>query len=412
MKKILLIFAVLFMASFATAGNLIIDSVNYTPAPAMPGEYFDIFVHLKNDSKFLAEGIEFELDLKGGNERDSDYPFSLGTGVSHLKKIASIQPRKTALMEYKIRVDPTALDGSYTIVYKFMEGTAHKEYKHTIQILSRKPELEIVSASETTAAPGQIVELVLGIRNIGNGFAKEILVGLEEDRTVTSTGIVVEREFASLGASFDFVSNLNPGDDAKAFISLAVNPNAEQKTYMVPIIIKYKDSNGTAYTETTYVGMKIGQEPEIDAVISEAEPAVFPGGKSDITIDLFNIGVGTAKYVVAELSTKAGKLDQEKVFIGTLEADDFDSFSVKLAVSPTVDPAKENWVNVKLVYKNQYGEQREVEKALLLKVGSVAEAIGGVNPLVAIVGLIGLVLQLVGLYWLGKKLYKRFIKKA
>jgi hypothetical protein len=409
MRKIIFIFALLMLAGNAIGADLVVDAVNYTPAPALPGEYLSLYIHLKNDSKYLAENVQFELDLSGGTERDTDYPFSLGTGVSKEKTIAGIQPHKTALLEYRVRVDPSALDGDYSIVFKFKEAETQKEYRYTVKVLSRKPDIEVVEADETVVSPGQTIELGLTLRNTGSGLARDILIGLEEDRTVTTGGIVVEREFSALGASFAFVKSLEADKEARAKILLAVNPDAEQKTYMVPLKIKYKDTNANSYTTTTYIGLKVTQEPQLDAVVSSVEPLAFPGGTSEVTVDLFNVGIGTAKYVVAEIATEAGELEQEKVFIGTLEADDFDSFKVKLRLEPQLDPAREHSIKLLLSYKNQYGEERQSQKTLPLEVHSDAEAQAMAGSF-SFLAPIALLLQLLGLYAAAKWVYKKLVK--
>ena len=414
MKKILFAFALLLLATQVSAADLVVDSVSYSPAPAIPGEYFDLYITLKNNSKFEAESVEFELDLAGGGERPSDYPFSLGTDTSNKTTVSTIKARKSGLIEYRVRVDPTALDGTYIIVFRFSDSEALKEYNYTINVLSRQPDIEVIRSSHSQVAPGQVAELDLTIRNIGTSIANDIMVGIQEDRTVTTTGVVVEREFAAVGASFAYIKELEPGKERSAIISLAVNPDAEQKTYTVPITVNFKDTNSNTYSDTSYIGLKVSQEPELDAVVSDISPIAFPGGHSEITVDLFNVGIGTAKYVVAEVSSDVASFDQEKIFIGTLEADDFDSFKVDATIAATADPSKENKVSVVLKYKNQYGEDKEISKELSLKVNSLAEiqAISGANPLLGLIGIISLVLQLVGLYVVAKWLYKRFVKKG
>lgn len=411
MRKIILFLALVFLAGNVLGGNLTVESVSYDPSPAIPGGHFSLYVQLKNDSKYYAENTVVWLDLSGDTERESAYPFSLGSGVSAQKTLGTINPNKNASAEYRVYVDPSALDGDYNITFTLSEEkTQTKQRKYTITVLSRKPDIEIVGASETDAAPGQDLELDLTVRNIGSSIAKDVLIGLEEDRTVTTSGVVVEREFSSLGASFTFLDSIAPGKEKIARISLVINPEAEQKTYMIPIKLKYKDANLTSYTQTAYIGLKVGQEPELDAVISEVAPVAFPGGTSQITIDLFNVGIGTAKYVVAELDTEAGKISQEKTFIGTLEADDFDSFKTSISIKPNLKPDQMVPAKLTLKYKNQFGEERTTEKELMLRIGSAEEA-QGANLGLAVLGIIGLLLQLLGLFvaarWAYRKIFKR-----
>ena len=147
-------------------------------------------------------------------------------------------------------------------------------------------------------------------------------------------------------------------------------------------------------------------------MISDIEPFAYPGGQAELTIDLFNVGIGTAKYVVVEANSEAGSFEQEKVFIGTLEADDFDSFKLDISVAPNTDPNKDQNITLLLKYKNQYGEERQVQKILSLKIYGAGEVAGTGNPILMIFGIFMLAMQLLGLFIAGRWVYKRFIKKT
>jgi len=371
-RKWFFVLIVLLLSTFSYAADLGVASVNYDLAPAIPGQYFDIWIHLKNNSNTEAENVIFTLDLKR-TIGEGTYPFSLDPGEQATKNLETIRPYQTVLVKYRIKVDSEALNGNYPIKLKYGdEGRIGSSEEYIIAVLSRRPEVEIIESTPTEAMAGQSIELELTVRNIGNGSAIDLLVGLEEDRTVTSTGVVVEREISSLGASFDYLKRLNSSEEKKIQITLGINPEAELKTYMVPIQLKYEDANANKYSVTRYIGLMVYQDAELDSVISDVLPLAYPDSTTEITFDLFNTGIGDAKYVVAELSSGIGEFDVKKTFIGTLEADDFDSFKSKLKLNKDVKEG-EHPITLTLNYKDQYEQSKTVSRILYLNVSSLAE---------------------------------------
>lgn len=410
MKRILLILialALVFPAAFATS-NLVVDSVNYTPSPAIPGQYLELWAHLKNNSTYTAENAVFQLNLKDLFKAGTNFPFSLESGDSAIQNLGKIAPYQTVTVKYKIRVEPNALNGDYTfdLIYG-EEGRLEGKYQLTVKVLNRKPDLEITNVIPDSIAPGQSAELELVIENIGTEKATGVVVGVNEDRTVTSTGVVVERNIIPVGAAVVSVGDIDAGKTEKIKIRVGANPGAELKIYTVPITMRYRDSNGTTLTETAYIGLKVSQEAELDAVVSGEEPLAMPGVVSELKIDLFNGGVGSAQYLVVEISSEAGEFETTKNFIGTLEADDFDSFKAKIKLKGDVQPGMQP-LHLKFSYKNKFGEPKIVEKDLMFKVYSAGEvqALAGQGPDIWFY-----IVILIVLFFAGRFAYRRFIKK-
>ncbi len=398
MKKLGLIFFVLAFAVTVSAVNLDMNSVTYSPSPVMPGDSFELWVVVKNTSGADSKDVVFNLDL--------DYPFSLNPGVNSEKELGTIKAYQRTLVKYTVRVDSGALNGSYTLRLEATEqGELGSSFPYTIDVKKINPQIEIISVSPIEISPGETVEVKLDLRNIGSGKALDVLIGSQEDRTVTSTGIVVERELKQLGSSFVYLSELKAGEQKTVSILLGVNPEAEQQTYMVPITIKLKDEELTDYTQTKYIGIKVTENAELDSVISNAEPRAFPGGKTELTFDLFNTGIGDAKSVVAVISTDIGVFDNSKHFIGTMNADDFDSFKENLKLNSNIKTG-DYLIKIEFNYKDKYGIQKTTTKFLTLKVFNSAEASSGEFNLWFYI------VVLIVVYFAGKKIYFKFIKKS
>ncbi len=393
----------LFFAAGAAAGDLYVDSISYEPAPVAPGNTMVLWLFVLNDSGYVAENSVVELEL--------DFPLSLQTGQEAKRELGKIAAHKRLTVEYKVLVDPKAVDGKYQIETMVGEGAPHRLQNFTVSVLSRTPKLEVIQSDIAELSPGMATQANLTIKNIGGSVAKNIVVKTPADRTVTSTGVVVEREIVSLGAVSKYVDHLDQGQETTVQMLLGANQGAELKNYSVPITMEYYDLNGTARTDTAYLGLKVTAEPDVDAVIDSVEPFAFPGTKAELTVDLFNIGLADAKYVLVELQGQGVEIAEPKQFIGTLEADDFDSFKTGITFAPTIQPGYVP-ITLNIIYKDDDLQEQVTTKVLNVKVLNAAEmqAVVGIGAGAIFLGLISLALQLTGLYVVAKFLYRKYKK--
>lgn len=396
-KILAALIATLLLSSPVFAGSLEALSASYDPAPVAPGSQVTVWVQIKNDSYYKAENTLVKIE--------TEFPFSLQPGEAAEKNLGTVKGYETITAEYKLLVDAKAVDGAHSIDVLVGEEFLSKESSFTINVLSRTPKLEIVETSTNELTPGAVETVELSIKNIGGSIAKDIVLKVNPERTVTSTGVVVEREIVSLGASANYIDSLEKDEMAKVQLALAVNQDATLKNYSIPVTLEYFDQNGSAKTETGYLGIKVTADAEVDAVINSISPGAYPGGTSEIVVDMFNIGLADAKYVVIELEGEHITAEEPRQFVGTLEADDFDSFKTKVRISPTA-PAGPVPMTLKIIYKDDQLQEQVSTKNLYLEAGAAGQG-GGFDIFGAILGLIGLALQLVGLYVIAKKGYPK-----
>ncbi len=402
-KFLAISFLLLFFACYAAAGDLYMNTVSYEPAPVSSGSTMSIWTYVTNNSLYEAVDARIKADV--------EYPFSLQPGQTETRYIGAIESYKTVSVEFKVIVDPKASDGKYSMKFHFGEKGLYKSKEVLITVQSRTPKLEIVESDITEVSPGRATAVNLTIKNVGGSVAKNIVVKTTEDRTVTSTGVVVEREIVSLGGGANYIQFLDPDEEARVQLLLGVNQDAELKNYSVPITLEYYDVNGTAKTNTGYLGLKVTAEPDLDAVIGSVKPFAFPGMPAELTVDLFNLGLADARYIVVELEAQGIEIEEPKQFIGTLEADDFDSFKTGIKVGSNVK-AGQVPITLKITYKDDKLEPRVVTKQLSMKVlnaGELQAATGG-GPALIVVGLISLLLQLIGLFIVARFIYKKYRK--
>lgn len=394
------IFTFLFMQT-AFAGQLLIGSVNYNPIPAQAGENLFFWARVDNNVNAGAKGAALKIALS--------YPLSLEPGKSDIVALGDLGAWQSAAVTFNLRVAPEALDGNYDVVLSTSESAGAGFSKTaSVKVLRRTPKIELIESTLSRAEPGQEIVTYLILKNIGFGTAQNIIVKIEEDRTVTTTGVVVERKVKPVGSATLYVKGLLPGETASVPLTLGIDADAAIQTYMVPLKIYYTDSTGKDVNFTSAsIGLTVIGAPRLDAVAGPLEPAAYPGGESEISIDLFNTGVGSARFVVAELKAEFAEIGSSKVFIGTLDADGFDSFKTKMRIAGNAVPGMQP-ITLKLTYVDESNETKTEEKTLNARVYSLqeAQALSGGQPSIWFY-----VALLLALFIAGKFAYRKFLKK-
>ncbi|MDO8647036.1 MAG: hypothetical protein Q7R70_01295 [Candidatus Diapherotrites archaeon] len=400
-KNFAVILGVLFFAALAVAGNLEVSSTNYDVAPASPGGTIILWAHVFNNSNGISEkGI---VNLKFKSAGGSEFPFSLAIGEAAQKNLGNVLANQTALVSYKILVDPKTPDGSYTLYIETGENSnIEKSTPISIIVLKRKPALMVVSSSPTSAEIGKTASLQLILQNTGNSNALNISIGLAEDRTVTTTGIIVERDIVPLGAAFSNIKSLKIDETASAQIPLMINPSATAKAYYIPLTLTFYDENRTKYTQTEYVGIKVLDNAELGASISDITPLLAAGQKSAITVDIFNTGTGTAKYLTLSAKADFATFKQGNFFIGTLNSDDSDNLTLNATV-PITENAGLHTLEITMKFKNEFGEEQEIVQKIPVMLYTPAEIASQTSQqtpwtlyLIAILAIVGIAYLIFG----------------
>ena len=397
MKKILILFALIaFLSASAFAGNLTVESAYYTPNPAEPGKTFDLTLNIKND------GLDTSTNTKVYVETES--PFFFGTNEKATNSYGTISSYQNFLATFTVSTEKTALDGIYELKIHLIDSKSNSDkiVPVSINVLARKPQIELIESSLTEVNLGQTQELKLKVKNIGSSKAINVLVGFDEDRTVTSTGVIVERNIISLGSTRALIDELNVNEEKEISLKIAVNSSSELKAYNLPVKIIFRDENRAEYSLTRYIGLNVVQKPELDLTVNEIKPKFYPGSSNDLIIDIFNSGLANAKNIVVKVESEIfEEIDLEKVFIGSLDSDDFDSFTVKPILKKTIEPGT-YIVKVSTYFKSENGNQIQLVKEFNVKVYSASEISGNGNAFGWVLPLIVIIIIVIVGFWFFK----------
>jgi len=313
MRKIIQLIIIIFILSGVFAAVPQITQVTYDPSPAIPGTTTTLIIQLENKDSITQENVTISIP--------DEYPFMVKEEST--KNIGNIIKYGKATAKFTIYVDPSAENKTYTLPIEIKTKSASVPIKtpHQIIVSGNEPELKVIDVSEERLIPGQEKEIELTIQNVGTSPAYAITMEIQEDRTVTATGTVIEREITPLGASTKYIEKIMPGEQAKTRIKLSVNRNATLKNYMIPIKLLYRDSSGEWNEDRSYIGIKISGTVDLDATIKE-----YTNG--ELTIEIFNKGAGKAEYMFVEINVQ-GTIEKPKQFIGSLEPNDIDTVKTK-----------------------------------------------------------------------------------
>lgn len=334
--KGIILLAILMFTVTAFAATPEITQVTYTPNPALPGSTITIFAQAENLDSSIQKGVTLLVE--------NQYPFTIKSDDANPNPvtIGDIGAYGKALTQFTVYVDPTAENKTYylSITTTTSDNSTGKKSTFPIVVNGKEPILKVVMTSSDKLLPGQEKEIEYTIQNVGTSPAYDVILEMREDRTVTATGSVVERDITPLGAATAYVATINPMEQKIATLKVSVTNTATIKNYTLPIQISYRNASGTRTTDTSYVGLKVFGTAELDATLKEVTGIVAAGQKPEITIEIFNKGLGKAEFTVVELKTD-GTIEKPKQFIGALGPNDVDTVKTLITFNTAGDQVAE-----------------------------------------------------------------------
>ncbi|VVB74429.1 Uncharacterised protein [uncultured archaeon] len=381
MKLILkgIIFAmIMLLAVGAFAAVPDVSQFTYTPSPAVPGSTIIVTLQLENKNESTLKGVSVQLE--------NAYPFTVKPTDTQPNPISvgDLAGHGKAQVQFTVYVDPSAENKTYTlpVTLKTTEDTTGTKTSYEINISGKEPLVKVVSVVENNLLPGEEKTIVLEVQNVGTSPAYDVLVEMQEDRTVTATGSVVERDIVPLGAATAYLPQINPGEKQTAELKVSVSSTATVKTYTQPIKVSYRNSSGTRTTDTSYIGLSVFGNVELDATLKEIIGSILPGQKADITLELFNKGLGKAEFVLVELSADNATIQSPKQFIGSLGPNDVDTVKTSIIFNTAGDHIITATIN--------YQDADATTKKSVVEVPVKAQLAGetGTNPLFIIIVLV------------------------
>ena len=220
----------------------------------------------------------------------------------------------------------------------------------------------IVDADYVVLYPGEDERVSLNIENNENFDIADITVSLD----------LSEVPLTSVGSSVKDVDDIDEDDDDSVTFTLRPSTEIIPGDYSIPYTIKYVNAanNSENFTKNGNFGLRVSAKTDLDFSAETRDTAIV-GQEGQISIEIINRGLGQIKSVSVQIIPQGFELlSGDKIFVGTIDADDSDTASFNV-IYKTTSPT----VQAKVTYKDFDNEDQTKTVSLPLKVYTKEQAL-------------------------------------
>jgi hypothetical protein len=197
----------------------------------------------------------------------------------------------------------------------------------------------IVDSDYETIYPGESEEIILEIENNENFDIEDVSLALD----------LSDLPFTTIGSSEKDVDDIDEDDDEKVSFNLRASIDITPGDYNIPYILKYVNAENASedFNKTGSFGLRVSAKTDLDFVVDVQDNAIV-GEKGEISLEIINKGLGEIKSVSVQIFPQGFELlSKEKIFVGTIDADDSDSATFDV-IYKTTNPI----LSAKVEYKD------------------------------------------------------------
>lgn len=334
--------------------NLVADTYNYSPVPVIPGQEFELWIQLTNNSNSIAENINYLLDL--------EYPFEIVDFNNTTQTISRLAPYQSTIIKYKLKTDIKTQDGTYELNFKYRlkNSEIYNLKKYKIDVASKTSVIEITKTELSDLSIGADGTLKITISNLSARTVRDVFVTLED---------TIGDYISVLDLKTQYLDHINADSEAIVTYKINVAKTVTQTSYSLPLTVKYTSSSGVD-TITRDIGVKINDNPKMVLNIvnigANNNNKIHIGNKEKIELEIYNVGNIDAEAVYAEMISTIS-FEQPKYFVGSIEKDNYDSvilgFNTKTDIKPGSYP-----VQITIKYKDASLKEQEITKGITVEV--------------------------------------------
>jgi len=303
-------------------------------------------VSMDRTSVQKGEGFSVELEMvnTGGTMNNviistiDDSSFTL-KGTTQ-QRVGSIPSNSSVDVTVSLISSSSTETGKYAIPLEVMyQDSLQNEVTETVyigpvNIVESSTQYRIYFEPLTGTEVGAQARYEFGIENLGTE-AQTLTVTIEENSV-----------FTPIGSAEIYFDGIAPGEKRTEIITLGVDSSASSGYYILPVSI---DKDGETFEHE--IGVVVEATPDITLTSettmstsameeeSAATSTEFMGGNMQTTIRIANSGNTPIRsvYVVAESTDEVRVVDTPDKFIGTLNVDDFGTFSTSIMITGTCE---------------------------------------------------------------------------
>jgi hypothetical protein len=196
----------------------------------------------------------------------------------------------------------------------------------------------VVDADYITLFPGDSEKISLEIENNENFDIESVSIALDlgPQPIFNELGMVVGETgalpFTVAGSSERDVDDIDEDDDDKVSFTIRASTDITPGDYNIPYVLNYvnADNDTQTFEKTGSFGLRVSAETEIDFAVEIRGNAIV-GQEGRLSLEIINKGLGEIKSVSVQITPNGFELlSKDKIFVGTVDADDTDlaSFDV------------------------------------------------------------------------------------
>jgi hypothetical protein len=360
-----------------TKPQFVVKAVQFEPNEPDLTKPFTATIFFENISESDAGNVSVALDGKVDDTKN----FSV-LDLSNTKHLFDVKGKQTRMVSFKLEAEEPRTGNEIKVTFKYDYQGTQTTQEEILNLPLPKEDLgasgkipwviiKKYTLSDEQVLAGNTVVLKLFVENTNNKDvynAKVSIVDIQlEDNKKGDT------VFSPVDSSNTFYIEKIPGKTTVAKeIALYVDPNAQAKTYNVPIEIKYEYDNGQQNTVNERVNIPVTQECKFEVLSVEVPPMAVIGQPTPVAAEFVNIGkVALTNFMV----NMEGDFQKENAvyYIGNLETGMSDFYQAM------VIPQKEGNLEGKIVftYIDNNNKEVRVEKPFTLKVEGRPEPLPG-----------------------------------
>lgn len=397
----LLLFAIIVLSVAVFSAARVSDSskidvilTSQTPDPVEPGSTVELRFTISNNGGDAAADMEFEVL--------PEYPFSLYKG-SAVQSLGTLQPNQkgsnAAIVYYKLKVDDNAVEGDHKIDIRYKFGKLSWVYVEDFIVRVRTADailsVDSIESYPSEIVPGETAKIDFNLKNLADSIIRDIKIKIDLSSSSTPFSPIKSTTEKKL-------SQISSNESAIVSFEIIATPSATAGIYKIPVNISYTDGIGTKYSKADLIGLIIGSRPDIMAYVDSYDETT-----GAVIIKIVNKGLTNVKLMHVKLgeSKKYTINSPEKIYIGNIDTDDYETADFKLILKSSKDLILPLTIAYMDANNNQFTEERNISLKTTPKsiIGSI---IKGLLIIIVIVG-IGLFI-----YWrfFWKKKIKLFSK--
>jgi len=220
----------------------------------------------------------------------------------------------------------------------------------------------VVDADYVTIYPGQSGKVSVKIDNNENFDIERVSLALDLSNV----------PFASVGSSEKNIDDIRENDDDSLSFTLVASTDIIPGDYEIPYTLTYlnADDNNQSFEKQGSFGVRVSAKTDLD-FSAEVDGNAILGDQGSFSIDVINRGLGEVKSVSVQVFPNGYELlSAEKVFIGTISADDDDTANFDVIYN-TASPT----VTAKITYKDFDNKDQTQTVSIPLKVYTKEQAL-------------------------------------